>query len=181
MKWKLACLKELHVYGHYWGSWRGNKECGVLFNTCILRRLDGKQINHQVYLKLVDMNCLAINYYSVNFHKISLQNQVHVFFILTMFNIYCLNLEVIKEIIQIVSVFNISTNSVWYFFFKKSNKGYFREILPPCRKHTSCMAFVSNAWQSSCIQTPRIFDTIQHSTSNSLRTLFSQRVDRMFL
>lgn len=47
-----------------------------------------------------------------NFQKIQLQNQVRVLFILTMFNIHCLNLEIIKEIIQIVSVFNISTNSV---------------------------------------------------------------------
>lgn len=49
-----------------------------------------------------------------NFQKIQLQNQVRVLFIFTMFNIHCLNLEIIKEIIQIVSVFNISTNSVWF-------------------------------------------------------------------
>lgn len=55
-----------------------------------------------------------------NFQKIQLQNQVRVLFILTMFNIHCLNLEIIKEIIQIVSVFNISTNSVRFLNLKKS-------------------------------------------------------------
>lgn len=54
-----------------------------------------------------------------NFQKIPLQNQVRVFFILAMFNIHCLNLQVIKEIIQIVSVFNISTNSVRFLNLKK--------------------------------------------------------------
>ena len=28
-----------------------------------LRRLDGQQINHQIFFKSSDMNCLAINYH----------------------------------------------------------------------------------------------------------------------
>lgn len=58
---KVAFLKELHVHSHYWGPWRGNKECDVLF--IMLRRLEGQQIDHQIYLKVLVLNCLAKNYY----------------------------------------------------------------------------------------------------------------------
>lgn len=44
-----------------WGPWRGNKECDVLF--IMLRRLEGQQIDHQIYLKVLVINCLAKNYY----------------------------------------------------------------------------------------------------------------------